>query len=89
MLIVEPKEDGNDHDEALINTIWPTVETVNASLPSHVQIHRDMVIIASSSKKFERAAKGNVVRMATGRLFEKEVDELFRREREMVPVGPA
>ncbi|KAF2176481.1 acetyl-CoA synthetase-like protein [Zopfia rhizophila CBS 207.26] len=78
-LILEPKDHSREL-KSLIKEIWPIIEKVNAGTPGHARITRDMILIGSSSKPFDRAAKGTVIRSSTGKNYEKETAELYARD---------
>ncbi|KAI1074574.1 acetyl-CoA synthetase-like protein [Whalleya microplaca] len=78
-LILEPK----DHSwelEPLIEEVWPIIEKANSEAPGHARITRDMILKASPSKPFDRAAKGTVVRGSTGDKYRQEIAQLYTRD---------
>ncbi|CAK7216988.1 hypothetical protein SCUCBS95973_002999 [Sporothrix curviconia] len=84
-LVIEPMEplgEGTTTTAAsdFIDALWPTIERANAVGPTHGRIFRPKVVVAGPDKAFIRAGKGTVIRGRTTRLFEDEVDALFRVE---------
>ncbi|TRX90977.1 hypothetical protein FHL15_008182 [Xylaria flabelliformis] len=61
----------------VIDAVWPLIEEVNSLSPSHSQLHKSHLIIADSSKRFLRTAKGTLRRRETAQLFEAEIREVF------------
>ncbi|KAG8166123.1 hypothetical protein KVR01_004675 [Diaporthe batatas] len=78
-LILELKEP-HDTLKHLVQTVWPTIEKANTQAPGQGRITRDMILIASPSKPFKRSPKGTVVRATTSRLYQDELDQLYKRE---------
>ena len=72
------KLETREENEAMINLIWPYVVEANKSAPSHAQLARDKIIFSKPWKPFVRAAKGTIVRRATTKLYEQEIDELYQ-----------
>ncbi len=82
-LIIEPTEEARAMaDKDLVEALWPTIEQANAVGPAHGRIFRSKVLVAPAAKAFIRAGKGTVIRGRTTRLFEEEVDALYREEAE-------
>ncbi|KAI0856116.1 acetyl-CoA synthetase-like protein [Xylaria cubensis] len=63
--------------DQVIDAVWPLIEEVNSLSPSHSQLHKSHLIIANSSKRFLRTAKGTLRRRETAQLFEAEMREVF------------
>lgn len=61
----------------LITRIQPFIDAANKDSPSHAQIKDGFVIFAKPEKPFLRAGKGTVQRVATVKLYDSEVEELF------------
>lgn len=72
------KVENKEEREAMRNAIWPFVVEANRSAPGQAQIARDKIIFNNPSKPFVRVAKGTVMRKATTKLYEKEIDELYQ-----------
>ncbi|PVH91878.1 NRPS-like enzyme [Periconia macrospinosa] len=75
-LILEPK----DYSQDFIDQVWPVVEQANSEAPGHARITKDMILIGSEDKPFERSPKGTVIRNATGAKYEKEIADLYSRD---------
>lgn len=78
-LILEPK-DPQLTLEHLVDAVWPTIEKANYQAPGQGRITRDMILITSPSRPFNRSPKGTVVRATTSRQYQGEIDELYKRE---------
>lgn len=78
-LILELKEP-HETLKHLVQTVWPTVEKANAQAPGQGRITRDMILVATPSKPFNRSPKGTVVRATTSHLYQDELDELYERD---------
>lgn len=78
-LILELKEP-RETLRHLVQTVWPTIEKANSEAPGQARIIRDMILVAASSKPFNRSPKGTVVRATTSRLYQDDLDELYKRE---------
>lgn len=81
-LLVELSEpvDANDTQrfaEAL-DSVWQTVQEANKVAPKHAQVRKELVMLASPAKPFERAAKGTPVRQRTLKLYDSEIDALYK-----------
>lgn len=80
-VIIQPKQNGdgqpkeNDHG---LDKIWETVERINERIFPEARLKREFVIIANE-KKIVRTAKDTVGRKATLKLFEDEIEHLYRR----------
>ncbi|CAK7224033.1 putative NRPS-like protein biosynthetic cluster [Sporothrix bragantina] len=80
-LVIEPMEPlGETSEKEFIDKLWPTIEQANAVGPAHGRIFRSKVLVAGPDKPFVRAGKGTVIRGRTTRLFEDEMDALYREE---------
>lgn len=75
-LLVESVKTAKSISE-LIDELWPTIERANSQAQSHGRIVKSMVAIADSSKPFERAGKGTVVRKLTAEKFAGEIAALY------------
>ncbi|KUI57302.1 Linear gramicidin synthase subunit D [Cytospora mali] len=78
-LILEPK-DAHQTLESLTEAVWPTIEKANSQSPGQARVTRDMILISSPLRPFQRSAKGTVVRTATGDQYKDEITELYGRE---------
>ncbi|KAF7877139.1 hypothetical protein EAF04_000825 [Stromatinia cepivora] len=64
-------------DSFLIDAVWPVVEKANEAAPGHGKIHRNMILVARSEKRFQRTGKGSVIRAQTVALYKQEIDLLY------------
>lgn len=65
--------------EKLVEDVWPFVEAANESTVAHGRIARPLVIVTDPAKPFPRAGKGSIQRPMAVKLYEREIDELYRR----------
>ena len=65
------------YNEAL-DSVWETVQAANADAPKHAYVRKELVMLASPAKPFERAAKGTPVRQRTLDLYGSEIDDLYK-----------
>ena len=88
-LIVELRDDVKLESAAVVEAIWPTVQQANSQAPGHARVIRSMIAVAET-KRFERAAKGTVVRKLTAEKFGLEIEALYAEknpgDRDSVPV---
>ncbi|KAI0629576.1 acetyl-CoA synthetase-like protein [Trametes polyzona] len=75
-ILVEPSELGQTV-ERVKESIWPTMESVNAQLDKHARFRPNMLLLASPEKPFERSIKGEVRRAACLRLYADEIEALY------------
>lgn len=84
-LVIEPMEPlsvSGHSKKAFIDELWSTIEKANSVGPAHGRIFRSKVLVASPDKPFIRAGKGTVIRGRTTKLFEDEMDALYREDDE-------
>lgn len=72
------KLQGGEGRQEMIDAIWPYVVDANKSAPAHAQLSRDMIMFAKPGKPFLRLAKGTVQRKTTVKLYEEEIEELYK-----------
>ena len=81
-LLVEPKTPlaGDDVEgrERLMRKMWPAVERANKTAAAHARVSADFVIFTAPEKPLVRAAKGAVQRRRSLRLYEPEIEALYR-----------
>lgn len=63
--------------EELLEKVWKDVERASGEVPEHARVKRHLVVVADEEKPFVRAAKGTIVRAATGKLYEQEIEEVY------------
>jgi thioester reductase-like protein len=78
-LILEPR-DPQQTLEDTIGAVWPSIENANSQAPGQGRVTRDMIILASPSRPFNRSPKGTVIRSSTTRLYQGEIDALYNRD---------
>lgn len=78
-LLLESK-DPQQTLEGLVDAVWPTIENANSQAPGQARITRDMILVTSPSRPFNRSPKGTVVRSTTTRQYQAEIKEIYDRE---------
>ena len=78
-LIVELRDGVDLQSAEVIEAIWPTVQQANAQAPGHARVIRSM-IATTVTKRFERAAKGTVIRKLSAEKFEPEIEALYAKK---------
>ncbi|KAH9434705.1 hypothetical protein MCOR02_003670 [Pyricularia oryzae] len=80
-VLIEPVShpSGTEEKEALLDEIWPLVLKANSELASHARISRQLILITNADKPFPRLANDAVHRVPSIKLYEPEVDELYRQ----------
>lgn len=58
--------------------VWDTVEKANETAPKHARIVKTHVLFAEEGRPFARAAKGAVMRAASVKSYEREIEEVYR-----------
>lgn len=76
-ILLEPKDPKITRD-ALIEEVWPVLESANALVPGHARIRRDFVVVGTPEKPFQRASKGTIVRSLTTKDYESEIEGVYR-----------
>ncbi|KAA8569373.1 hypothetical protein EYC84_001021 [Monilinia fructicola] len=67
-LLIEPVQPEKSK-EALLDELWPTIETANATSPAHARImSKDFVTFATADKPLPRAGKGTKRTLGTPRM---------------------
>ncbi|TFK33802.1 acetyl-CoA synthetase-like protein [Crucibulum laeve] len=61
----------------LRNRLWPVVEQANEAAPAFSRIFKEMVLITSREKPLPRSSKGMVMRKASLRMYEEEIEALY------------
>ena len=78
-LLVELRDGVSLGMEAVIEEIWPIVQQANAQAPGHARVIRSKIAI-TTTKRFERAGKGTVIRKLTAEKFEPEIQALYSED---------
>ncbi|ESZ98652.1 hypothetical protein SBOR_0890 [Sclerotinia borealis F-4128] len=76
-ILLEPKEGSELTEDDLIALVWPEIEKANATVPEHARVERGLVVVVKNNKRFERAAKGTIVRSACVKAYNTEIDDLY------------
>ncbi|KUJ18636.1 acetyl-CoA synthetase-like protein [Mollisia scopiformis] len=74
-ILLEPKQ--GIEKELLLRIVWGDIERANGDVPEHARVERHLVLVADKEKPFVKSAKGTVVRAATGKLYEREIEEVY------------
>ncbi|KAG1733502.1 putative aminoadipate reductase [Suillus lakei] len=61
------------------NRMWPDVEEANQEAPAFSRIFKEMILVTRSEKLMLRAGKGTVIKKATVKLYEEEIDALYEK----------
>ncbi|KAI0543188.1 hypothetical protein GGR58DRAFT_12902 [Xylaria digitata] len=79
-LLIEPQDlrQNGVEDLDLIDTIWPAVEIANEDAANHAKIDKGLIMISSPLKPLPRAPKGNILRIPTLKLYEDEINSLYK-----------
>lgn len=81
-LLIEPTTDSDIVSPAaraaFIERIWPTVEAANRDAPTHARLMKTHVLFTQPGKPMLRAGKGTVQRSGTLKLYESEINALYR-----------
>ncbi|RAL10367.1 putative AMP-binding enzyme [Aspergillus homomorphus CBS 101889] len=82
VLIVEffPEAEMGQDQQAVIESLRPYLEKVNAHVHECVSLSADRTIIAGKHKPFVRTIKGSVARLQTLSLYEDEIAALFAKK---------
>ncbi|KAH7882112.1 putative aminoadipate reductase [Phlebopus sp. FC_14] len=59
------------------NKLWPEAEEANKDAPTFSRIFKEMILLTSQDKPMRRAGKGTVMKKATMKLYETEIDALY------------
>ena len=80
-ILLEPKVAIQDEQSrsALLNEIWPTIETANRQSPSYARVMKDFVLFTDSETGVNRAEKGTVQRSPTLDLYLEEIIKLYQK----------
>jgi len=65
--------------DEVLDKIWPAIEEANKIITEEARLSRDLVLIASPDKPFQRTLKGTLSRRAVLAMYEAEIDELYKR----------
>ena len=76
-ILLEPK-DSEITRNALIDEVWPALDSANALVPEHARINRDLIVVGTPQKPFQRASKGTIVRSLTTNDYKSEIEGVYR-----------
>ncbi|KAM3499606.1 hypothetical protein MY10362_007154 [Beauveria mimosiformis] len=84
-LLIELK-DPNGKTEAILDSIWDTVQEANVQMRHKNQLLRDFIAFAEADKPFIRTDKGTVKRPATLKVYEDYIERFYSSRNSDVPV---
>ncbi|KAG1790286.1 putative aminoadipate reductase [Suillus plorans] len=61
------------------NRVWPDIEEANKEAPAFSRIFKEMILVTHSEKPMLRAGKGTVIKKATTKLYEEEINALYEK----------
>ncbi|KAF8120306.1 hypothetical protein EV363DRAFT_1478563 [Boletus edulis] len=82
-VLIEPQPEHalDVNDEKVVaefrNQIWPAIEEVNKPSPAFSRIFKELILITSQDKPMSRTPKGTVMRKATLKAYETEINALY------------
>ncbi|KAJ5612047.1 hypothetical protein N7510_005241 [Penicillium lagena] len=78
-IFLEPLEFPKDDTaaQALIDTVWPTINQVNKQTVAHGQIARRLVRLSDPAKPIPSSAKGSLQRGAFLKVYEDDIEALY------------
>ena len=76
-LLLEMETQVQEDKNALLDEIWPAVESANLLVPGYGRIVRSMILFSNLDKPFVRAGKGTIVRKLTERAYADEIEDLY------------
>ncbi|TIC15605.1 acetyl-CoA synthetase-like protein [Wallemia mellicola] len=77
-VIIEPASPVTNK-EAFIDSIWHSVNRANQFAPQHSRIFRNYIMVSDSDRPFEMTPKGSVKRVATLKMYENDIEDLYKR----------
>ncbi|KAM0454500.1 hypothetical protein ACHAPV_008371 [Trichoderma viride] len=77
----QDRSETSDHD--ILEEVWPTIETINKTLPAFAQLHRNFVRIVRTP--FPRTPKGTVARYGIDKLYATELDDIYKDSEDPEP----
>ncbi|MDI1492470.1 MAG: putative secondary metabolism biosynthetic enzyme [Ramalina farinacea] len=85
-LLLEVKEAEGRDDVAILDEMWPAIESANKNMPGHGRVTRQMILLAKEDKPFVRAGKGTIVRKLTEKAYAEEVESLYASRTHQLPI---
>lgn len=79
-VLVEAAETPSSDAErgALLERLWPAVERENRNMVEQTRLRKQLAFVAPRDKPFARLGKGAVARRETFKLFEEEIEIMYR-----------
>ncbi|KAJ7052229.1 putative aminoadipate reductase [Mycena amicta] len=74
-LDLDPRDD--KHLSDFRNLIWSVVEQANAIAPAFAKVYKEMILVTEGGRPMVRAPKGTVVKKATIKLYEGDIEALY------------
>ncbi|RPD77318.1 acetyl-CoA synthetase-like protein [Lentinus tigrinus ALCF2SS1-7] len=85
-VLIQPKEPFDPSDEVKLeeyrNSIWSSIEKMNAYAPAHSRIFKEMIMATKPSKPLEYTAKGTPRRQVCIAAYVDEIDALYKKVEE-------
>ena len=77
-LLLFPSDAGALLDrDALLDSIWPSIERAQLQMPDYSHLSQDMVKILSKEDDYPKTDKGTIIRQAIYRKYEQEIDSVY------------
>ncbi|KAL4803729.1 hypothetical protein BDV18DRAFT_162739 [Aspergillus unguis] len=77
-LIIQPTPTGQDIDEKeFIDSVWPTIQRANETVPKYGRVLRSHIRLASPEKPFKLTPKGTTQRRAVNNDYKEEIDAIY------------
>lgn len=76
-MLLEPKEAFIGKDE-LLSSVWPAIEEANELVPERARVLKSLIVVATTEKLLARSSKGTLVRKASLKLYETEIQETYQ-----------
>lgn len=76
-ILLEPMADSELSEEDLVSKVWPDVEHSNFTVPEHARVERGLVLVVKDNKRFERAAKGTIIRSVCIKQYRSEIEDVY------------
>lgn len=80
ILVVPAESWAGKSQEAIIDAIWPVVESANKCADSFARVSRAMIRLLPWDSDYPRTDKGSVIRQACYKNFKKQIDEAYDTE---------
>ncbi|KAF2098480.1 acetyl-CoA synthetase-like protein [Rhizodiscina lignyota] len=84
VLLVDPNEklanDPNFDDSKYADDLWPAVAKANELLPAHGRIQKGFILVTKHGRPIIKTPKGSLMRRKTFEAYEKDLDEVYRKQ---------